>query len=85
MQTSLFGDLLVWLARRERLLDIVSASTAEDDNVKQGVGTETVSAVDGNRSSFTSGVETGNNLVVAVLVDGENLTSVPGRNTTHCS
>ena len=41
LQTSLTRDLLVWLSRRERLLDTVSASTAEYDDVKQRVGTET--------------------------------------------
>ena len=83
MQTSLIRDLLVWLARRERLLDMVSASTAEHDDVKQRVGTETVRTVDRYAGGFTSRIETRDNLVLAILVLCDNLTGVPGRNTAH--
>ena len=83
LQTSLTRDLLVWLSRRERLLDTVSASTAEYDDVKQRVGTETVRTVDRYAGGFTSRIETRDNLVLAILVLCDNLTGVPGRNTAH--
>ena len=67
MHASLLGDLLVGLSGSEGLLDVVCASTTEDDDVKERVRTETVRAVDGHTCSLTSGVETGDDLVLAVL------------------
>lgn len=83
LQTGLSRDLLVGLSRGHGITDVVSDGTTEDDDIEEGVGTETVSTVHGNRSGFTSGVETRDDLVVAVLVDGDDLTSVAGRNTAH--
>ena len=55
------------LARSQSLLNVVGAGTTEDDNIKEGVGTETVSTMDRDASSFTSGIETRNNFVFATL------------------
>jgi len=82
-EASILGDSLVGLARSESVPDVVSNSAAKDDDVKERVGTETVSAVDGHTSCFTSSVETGDNLVLAVLIDSDDLTSILGGNTTH--
>ena len=67
LETSLIRDLLVWLAGGQSLLDVVSASTTEDDDVEKGVGTETVSTVDRHASSLSSSIQARNNLVLAVL------------------
>lgn len=56
---------------------------AENDQVEERVGTQTVSTVDRHASSLTAREETGNDLVVARLVDGKNLTSVASGDTTH--
>lgn len=71
------------LAGSECVTDVVGDSTTEDDDIEEGVGTETVSTVDGDRRSLSSGVETRNDLVVAVLINGEDLTSVTSGDTTH--
>lgn len=63
--------------------DVIGTRSTKDDNVEERVGAETVSTVDGDTGSFTGGVETGHDLVVAVLVDGQDFTGVLGRDTTH--
>lgn len=63
--------------------DLVGDGTAKDDKIQQGVGTQTVGTVDGHTGGLTAGVQTGDNLVVAGLVDGQDLTSVLGGDTTH--
>lgn len=63
--------------------NVVCASTAEDDNIEQRVGTESVSTVDRDTGGFTGGIKTGNDLVFALLVDGEDFTGVFGGDTTH--
>ena len=55
------------LARSQSLLDVVGASTAEDNDVEERVGAETVRTVDGYTRGLTGGVQTLNNLVVAIL------------------
>jgi hypothetical protein len=61
----------------------VRNSTTEDDQVEEGVGTKTVSTVDGDTGGLTTGEETLDDLVVALSVLGNDLTSVLGRDTTH--
>jgi hypothetical protein len=61
----------------------VGNGTAKDNQVKKGIGAETVGSVDGHTGGFTGGEKTRDDLVVAVLVDGKNLTSVPSWDTTH--
>ena len=85
VQAGLIGNLLVWLARSQGLLDVVGASTAKDDNIEERVGTKTVGAVNGHTGSLTSGIETRNNLVLAILINGQDFTSVLGGNTAHYS
>ena len=77
------GDLSVRLARREVVADGVAHGTAEDDQVEEGVGTQAVGTVDRDTSSLTAGEETWHDLVLAALVDGNDFTSVLGRDTTH--
>lgn len=72
------------LSRGEVLSDVVGASTTEDDDIQKRVGTETVSTVDGDTSSLASGVQSGDDLVLAVFVNRDDFTSVLGRDTTHC-
>ena len=77
------GDGLEGLAGGSLVTDGVGDGSSEDDEIEQGVGTETVSTVDGHASSFTASVETGDDLVVALSIDGEDLTGVPRGDTTH--
>ena len=74
---------LVLVAGVEVVADGVGDGTSEDDEIEKGVGTETVSTVDRDTSGLTAGEQTRNNLVVALLVDGQDLTSVASGNTTH--
>lgn len=75
--------LLVRLARREVVANGVRDGTAEDDKIKKRVGTETVSTVDGDTGGFTASEKTRNDLVLAGLVNSEDLTGVLGGDTTH--
>ncbi|SGY16829.1 BQ5605_C012g07003 [Microbotryum silenes-dioicae] len=83
VETGVGRDLLVRLPGLERLRDVVGDSATEDDNVEERVGTETVRAVDGNTGGLAGGVETRHDLVLAVLVNGQDLTGVLGGDTTH--
>lgn len=67
METGFFWDLLVRLAGSEGLLDVVSAGTAEYDDIEQRVGAETVGSVNRHTGGFTGSVETRNDLVLALL------------------
>lgn len=57
----------MWLARFEVLLDMMSASTAEYNNIEERVSTKTVRPVYRHASSFASSVETRDNRVFAIL------------------
>lgn len=83
VSTSISRQRVELRAGLEVVADGVRDGTAEDDEIEEGVGTETVSTVDGHTGSLTAGEETGHNLVLALLVDGKNLTSVAGGDTTH--
>lgn len=63
--------------------NVVCTSTAKDDNVEQGVGTESVSTVDRDTGGFAGGIKTGNDLVVALFIDGEDFAGVFSGNTAH--
>lgn len=69
--------------RGKSFFNVVGACTAKDDNVEQRVGTESVSTVDRDTGGFTGSIKTGNDFVVALLVDGEDFTGVLGGNTAH--
>lgn len=45
LHAGIFGNLLVWLAWLHGLSDVVSTSSAEDDNIKKGVGSESAVGV----------------------------------------
>lgn len=55
------------LTRLEGLLDVVRACTTEDDDVKQGIGAETVCAVHGDAGSLTRSIQSRDNLVFTIL------------------
>lgn len=74
---------LVWCARLQGVRDGVGDGTAEDDQVQQGVGAQSVGTVDGDTGGFTAGHQAWDHLVLAVLVDGETLTGPLGGDTTH--
>mmetsp|Transcript_11997 Transcript_11997/g.21516 ORF Transcript_11997/g.21516 Transcript_11997/m.21516 type:complete len:570 (-) Transcript_11997:118-1827(-) len=77
------GKGLVGSVGLEDLTDTVGASTTEDDDIEEGVGTKTVGTMDRGASSLTSSHETANNLVRLLGSGLEDLTLVVGGNTTH--
>lgn len=81
--TSIGGDLLELLSGGEVVTDGVRNSATEDDQVEEGVGTKTVSTVDGDTGSLTTGEKTGDDLVVTLSILSDDFTSVLGRDTTH--
>lgn len=81
--TSISSSGLQGIAGVELVTDGVGNGTAKDDKIQQGVGTQTVSTVDRHASSLTASVQARDNLVLALLIDGEDLTGVSGRDTTH--
>lgn len=56
--------------------DVLGTSSAEDNDIKEGVCAETVGTVHRDTGGFTSGVETGDDLVVTLLVNGQDFSSV---------
>ena len=56
------------LAGCQSLLDVVSAGPAENNDIEERIGAETVGAVDGYTSRLASRIETRNNLVFAILM-----------------
>jgi hypothetical protein len=81
--TGVGSELLVGLAGSGDVTDTVRHSATEDDQIKQGVGTQAVSTVDGHTGGLTTGVQTRNDLLLAVLIHIQDLTSVLGGDTTH--
>ena len=67
LHASLIGNLLVRLSGSQSVLDVVSASSAEDDDVEERVGAETIGTVNGHAGSFARSIQTRNNFVLAVL------------------
>jgi len=81
--TSVGRDLSVLLAWAEAVSDGVGDGTAKDDQIEEGVGSETVGTVNRDTSSLSASEKTWNDLVLSSLVNGKNLTSVLCRDTTH--
>jgi len=81
--TSISGNLLELLSGGEVVTDGVRNSATEDDQVEEGVGTKTVSTVDGDTGGLTTGEETRDDLVVTLSILSDDFTSVLGRDTTH--
>ena len=85
LNTGLFGNLFVGFARCHVFLYVDCTSTAEDDDIKQGVGSKAVGSVDGYASSFACSIKSRDNLILAVLIDGQNFTREFSRNAAHWS
>lgn len=84
LHAGLVVDCLVGFSRCESFLDMVCASTTEDNDIKEGVSSETVSAVYRDTGGFTSGVETRDHLIFAIFVYSDDLAGVFSWDTTHC-
>lgn len=67
----------------EGIPNVMCASTSKYNNIEKRVSAETVGTMDRYTGSFTSGVETRHDLILAVFVDCDYLTSILGRDTTH--
>jgi len=61
----------------------VADGTTEDNQIEERVGTKTVGTMNRDTSSLTASEQTWNNLVLAVLINSEHLTSVLGGDTAH--
>lgn len=83
LNAGFFRDLFVGLSRRKVLLDVVGAGTTENDDIEKGVCSQSVGSMDRHTSGLTRSIESRNNLVLAILVDGQNFTRVFGWDTTH--
>jgi len=81
--TSILGKFSLSLARLESFNSSVSCSSAKDDEIKERVGTKSVSSVNRCASDFTSSKETVNNLILSVSTLGDDLSLPVSRNTTH--
>ena len=81
--TSVGGDGVSLLAGAEVVTDGVRNSAAENNKIQEGISTKTVGTVNGDRGGFTTGEQTGNDLVVTLSILCNDLTSVLGGNTTH--
>ncbi len=71
-----------FLPRLADLGDGLGAGAAEDDEVEQGVGAETVGTVHGGAGGLAGGEEAWNDLVLAVLVR-DDLAPVVGGDAAH--
>merc|ERR1719154_102037 len=61
----------------------LSASTAEDNQIEKTVSPKSVCSVHRAATNLTSSIQTGNYLVLAFCIDGENLSTVVGGDATH--
>jgi hypothetical protein len=71
LNASLLRDRLVRLSRCQCVSDMVSDSTAEHDDIEQRVRTKTVGTVHRHTSGFSGSVQTRDNLVIVILVNGK--------------
>lgn len=83
VSTGVGGNGLQLVAGVEVVADGVGNSAAKHNEIQERVGTETVSTVDRHASGLTTGEQARDDLVVARLVNGDDLTSVASRDTTH--
>ena len=67
LHTSFVRNLLVWFAGSQVLLDVVGGGAAEDDDIQQRVGTETVSTVNRHTGSLSSSIKSRHDLFLAAL------------------
>src|SRR5690606_3784678 len=87
VQRVLDGGLVDFLVRVRflgvRIHKVVAGSATEHDQVQQGVRTQTVGTVHGSSGTFTDGVQTVDDLVLARWRLGHNLTVVVRGDTAH--
>lgn len=83
LSTSIGSNRLELITRVEVVTDSVRDSAAKDDKIEKRVGTKTVGTMDRDRGGFTAGEKTRNDLIIAVLVDGDDLTGIASGDTTH--
>jgi len=81
--TSILGKFSLSLARLEGFNSGVSCPSAEDDEIKERVGTKSISTVNRCASDFTSSKETVNNLILSISTLGDDLSLPVSRDTTH--
>ena len=84
LHAGLVVDCLVGFSGCKSLLDVVCASTAEDNDIKEGVSSKTVSTMYRDTCGFAGGVETRDNLIIAFIVYSDDLAGVFSWDTTHC-
>lgn len=80
---SVRSDRLKLVTRVKVVADSVRNGSAKDNQIQERIGAESVSTVHGYAGSLTASKQTRNDLVIASLVNGKNLTSVFCRNTAH--
>jgi hypothetical protein len=61
----------------------LSGTTTEHNEIEEGVGAEAVGTVDGCAGGFTSGVKTLDFYFATLFIDGKNLSSPVGGDTSH--
>lgn len=61
----------------------LGASTSEHHQIQQRVGSQTIGTMHRAGSGLTSSIQSRHDHILAVLVDGDNLAAIVGRNTTH--
>ena len=76
-------DLFMGLPRCQVLLNVVGAGTTKNDDIEKGVCSQSVGSVDRYTRGLTRSIESRDNLVLAILVDGQNFARVFGWDTTH--
>ena len=81
--TGISSQGLVGRVGGQSITNVVSASTTEDDDIQERVGTKTVSSVDRDAGSLAGSVQAGDDRVLSVLIDSQDLSSVLGGDTTH--
>lgn len=83
LHSSFLGNGLVWFTRGQSLLDMVSASPSENDDVQERIGSKTISSMNRDTCSLSSSVKTGYNLILTFLIDGDYFAGELCRDTAH--
>lgn len=83
LHSSFLGNSLVWFTRSQSLLDMMSASSSENDDVQERVGSKTISSMNRDTCSLSSSVKTGYNLILTFLVNSDHFAGELRRDTAH--
>ena len=78
--TSILGEFRLGFTILDEFSSLLGSSSTEDDQIQEGVGTQTVSTMDGGATDFTSSHETRNDLVITVFIDGQSLMEIIYKN-----